>query len=126
MTRREVADLHIVIGAFCFKHECRLAVHFRGDHLHLIFRQMIRIQHHDCWIATEALTRERVDVEQPATATWHKPATSMNSPAFLWRKCAASASGAGEAKRRLATLIPARATFLSDSGRGHQSFAIAS
>ena len=77
MTRREELDLHVVIAGFrFFQHERRLAVHFRGDRLHLVFRQFVRVEHDDCWIAAEALARERVDVKEPAAAIGHESSTS--------------------------------------------------
>ena len=72
MPRREELDLHVVIAGFRFQHERRLAVHFSGDCLHLIFRQLVGVQHDDRGIAAEALARERVDVKEPAAAIGHE------------------------------------------------------
>ena len=73
MPRREELDLHVVIAGLRFlQHERCLAVHFRGDRLHLVFRQLVRVQHDDGGIAAEALAREGIDVKEPAAAIGHE------------------------------------------------------
>ena len=77
MPRREELHLHVVIAGFrFFQHERRLAVHFGGDRLHLVFRQLVRVEHDDRGIAAEALAREGIDVKQPAAAIGHESWTS--------------------------------------------------
>ena len=77
MPRREELDLHVVIACFrFFQHERRLAVHFRGDRLHLVFRQFVRVEHDDCRIAAETLACEGIDVKEPAAAIGHESSTS--------------------------------------------------
>jgi hypothetical protein len=72
VARREELHLHVVVARFGFQHECGLAVHFGGNHLHLFFGQIIGVQHHDGGIPRIALARERIDVKQPATTVGHE------------------------------------------------------
>ena len=71
MARREESHLHVVIVGLGFEHERRLAIHLGGDGLHLLIRQLIRVQHHDRGVADIALASERVDVKQPAMTVGH-------------------------------------------------------
>ena len=46
------------------EHECGLAAtSSRRDRLHLVFREIVRVQHHDRGIAAEALAGECVDLK---------------------------------------------------------------
>jgi len=77
MPRREEFHLHVVIAGFrFFQHEGCFAVHFRGDRLHLVFRQLVRVEDDDCGVAAEALACECVDVKKPAAAIGHESWTS--------------------------------------------------
>ena len=83
MARREELQLHVVIVGFGLHHERGFTVHFRGDRLHLVFAQVVGVEHDDGGVAAEAFAGERIDVEQSATAICHGNGASGQSEAHL-------------------------------------------
>src|SRR5690606_1523362 len=81
-------------------HEGGFAVHFRGDRLHLLLRQVIRSQHDDRGIAAESLPGERIDMKQPATALSHEEQPRKLGSA-RWRKPRNRSTGATSTAGRL-------------------------